>query len=249
MGRAKILVVEDSRAQLDRINELVDSGVADGATLHQPACVLPEHGYFFPPTVFTGVSQAHRIAREEITRLDRIINQFLRAIRPTKPDLQRGSINEIVTESLALMEREIQNRDILVELELANDLPRCLVDRVQMKQVFYNLIRNALQAMQAGGILRIRSEAGESHVAISFIDTGRGISPEQIGRIFEPYYTTKSEGTGLGLMIVQRIVREHGGAIDVESDPGRGTTVAGATGTNGTNGATGATGAAGLFGE
>jgi len=166
-----------------------------------------------------------RIAREEITRLDRIINQFLRAIRPTKPDLQRASINEIVTESLALMEREIENRDILVELELANDLPRCLVDRAQLKQAFYNLIRNALQAMAAGGILRIRTEGGDSHVAISFIDTGRGISPEQIGRIFEPYYTTKSEGTGLGLLIVQRIVREHGGMIDVESDAGRGTTV------------------------
>lgn len=166
-----------------------------------------------------------RTAREEITRLDRIINQFLRAIRPTRPDLQRAPINEIVTESLALMEREVQNRDILVELELADNLPRCLVDRSQLKQVFYNLIRNALQAMRAGGILRIRTEAGESHVAISFIDTGSGISPEQIGRIFEPYYTTKSEGTGLGLMIVQRIVREHGGTIDVESNPGRGTTV------------------------
>jgi PAS domain S-box-containing protein len=166
-----------------------------------------------------------RIAREEVTRLDRIINQFLRAIRPTKPDLQRASINEIVTESLALMEREVENRDILVELELRDDLPRCLVDRAQLKQAFYNLIRNALQAMSAGGILRIRTETGEAQVAISFIDTGRGISPEQIGRIFEPYYTTKNEGTGLGLMIVQRIVREHGGMIDVESNAGRGTTV------------------------
>jgi two-component system, sporulation sensor kinase E len=100
-----------------------------------------------------------------------------------------------------------------------------LVDRAQLKQAFYNLNRNALQAMRAGGILRIRTETGESHVAISFIDTGHGISPEQIGRIFEPYYTTKSEGTGLGLMIVQRIVREHGGTIDVESNTGRGTTV------------------------
>lgn len=166
-----------------------------------------------------------RIAREEITRLDRIIHQFLHAIRPTKPDLQRAAINEIVTESLELMNREIENRNILVELELATDLPRCLVDRAQLKQAFYNLIRNALQAMPADGILRIRTEAGESHVAISFIDTGGGISPEQIGRIFEPYYTTKSEGTGLGLMIVQRIVREHGGMIDVESAAGRGTTV------------------------
>jgi two-component system, sporulation sensor kinase E len=166
-----------------------------------------------------------RVAREEISRLDRIINQFLRAIRPTAPDLQRAPINEIVVESLALMERELKNRDILVEMELANDLPRCLVDRAQLKQAFYNLIKNALQAMQAGGILRIRTEANESDVVISFIDTGHGISAEQIGRVFEPYYTTKPNGSGLGLMIVQRIVREHGGTIDVESDTARGTTV------------------------
>jgi len=165
------------------------------------------------------------VAREEITRLDRIISQFLRAIRPTKPDLQRAAINDIVTESLALLEREVKDRDILVELELADDLPRCLVDRAQLQQAFYNLIKNALQAMHAGGILRIRTEAGPDHVAVSFMDTGHGIAPEHIGRVFEPYFTTKTTGTGLGLMIVQRIVREHGGTLDVESDTGRGTTV------------------------
>jgi PAS domain S-box-containing protein len=166
-----------------------------------------------------------RMARDEITRLDRIVNQFLHAVRPTTPDLQRASINDIVTESLALMERELKNRDILVELELADDLPRCLVDRAQLKQAFYNLIKNSLQAMRTGGILRIRTEASDAHVVVSFIDTGHGISAEQIGRIFEPYYTTKIEGSGLGLMIVQRIIREHGGTIDVESDTGRGTIV------------------------
>jgi PAS domain S-box-containing protein len=165
------------------------------------------------------------VAREEVTRLDRIIHQFLRAIRPTKPDLQRAPVHDIVREALALMDRELRDRDILVELELDEDLPRCLVDRAQLKQAFYNLIKNALHAMRPGGILRIRTEAGESHVAISFTDTGHGIPADKIGRIFEPYYTTKSDGTGLGLMIVQRIVREHGGTIDVESDPGRGTTV------------------------
>jgi len=165
------------------------------------------------------------IAREEIARLDRIISQFLRAIRPTKPDLQRTGVNDVVTESLALLEREIKDRDILVELELTAGLPQCLADRAQLQQAFYNLIKNALQAMRAGGILRIRTETGTDYVAVSFTDTGHGIAPEHIGRVFEPYFTTKTEGTGLGLMIVQRIVREHGGTLDVESDIGRGTTV------------------------
>jgi PAS domain S-box-containing protein len=165
-----------------------------------------------------------RVARDEIARLDQIVNQFLHAIRPTQPELQPANVNEIVTETLTLMEREIGDRDILVERELADGLPRILLDRAQMKQVFYNVIKNALQAMQSGGILRIRTEADEAYVTISFVDTGHGIAPEQIGQLFEPYFTTKQNGTGLGLMIVQRIVREHGGTIDVESDKDRGTT-------------------------
>ncbi|MCX7885896.1 MAG: ATP-binding protein [Verrucomicrobiae bacterium] len=177
-----------------------------------------------PPGKAERLREDLRVAREEVARLDRIVNQFLRAVRPTKPDLQRTSINEVVLDTLALMERELANRDILVEQELADHLPQTLADRAQLKQAFYNVIKNALQAMRPGGILRIRTEATDSHVVVSFTDTGHGIAPEQIGRIFEPYYTTKKDGSGLGLMIVQRIVREHGGAIEVESNVGRGTT-------------------------
>jgi PAS domain S-box-containing protein len=165
-----------------------------------------------------------RVARDEIARLDQIINQFLRAIRPSQPELQPTTVNEVIAETLALMEREIGDRDILVEQELGEDLPRILLDRAQLKQAFYNIIKNALQAMRSGGILRIRTEADDTHITISFIDSGHGIAPEQIGQLFEPYFTTKGNGTGLGLMIVQRIVREHGGSIEVESDKDRGTT-------------------------
>jgi two-component system, sporulation sensor kinase E len=165
-----------------------------------------------------------RVARDEISRLDQIINQFLHAIRPTQPELQPTNVNEVVTETLTLLEREVGDRDILVERELANGLPRILLDRAQLKQAFYNIIKNALQAMRSGGILRVRTEADDTHVTISFVDSGHGIAPEQIGQLFEPYFTTKQNGTGLGLMIVQRIVREHGGTIEVESDKDRGTT-------------------------
>jgi len=165
-----------------------------------------------------------RVARDEIARLDQIINQFLRAIRPTQPELQPTTVNEVIADTLVLLEREIGDRDILVEQELAPGLPRILLDRAQLKQAFYNIIKNALQAMRSGGILRIRTEANSTHVIVSFIDSGHGIAPEEIGQLFEPYFTTKENGTGLGLMIVQRIVREHGGTIEVESDKDRGTT-------------------------
>lgn len=164
------------------------------------------------------------VARTEIARLDRIINQFLRAIRPTRPDLQKTAVNDIVAETLGLLEREIADRDILVERELAEGLPKILADRAQLQQAFYNVVRNAVQAMRAGGILRIRTEHDDAQVSVSFTDTGPGIPAEQIGRIFEPYFTTKETGSGLGLMIVQRIVRDHGGTIEVESHAGRGTT-------------------------
>lgn len=179
----------------------------------------------FPAEKTGRLSDDLRVARDEIARLDRIINQFLRAVRPTQPDLQKASLNDVINETLKLLDREINDRDILVEKELAGTLPQSLVDRAQLKQAFYNVIKNALQAMRAGGILRIRTEATDTHVMAAFIDTGHGITAEQVGRIFEPYFTTKTEGSGLGLMIVQRIVRDHGGTIDVESDVGRGTAV------------------------
>ena len=87
------------------------------------------------------------------------------------------------------------------------------------------MIKNASQAMKSGGILRIRTRADPSQVAIAFEDTGGGISPENLSKVFQPYFTTKDSGTGLGLMIVRRIVREHGGEVELQSDEGRGLTV------------------------
>ncbi len=165
-----------------------------------------------------------RVARDEITRLDGIISQFLRAVRPTTPDLKRIAINDVVAETLALLRNEVANRDVLVEREFGKNLPATSLDAAQMKQAFFNIVKNALEAMRAGGILRVRTAADDSHLIVSFIDTGAGIAPEQVGRLFEPYQTTKIKGSGLGLMIVQRIVREHGGTIEIESSVGRGTT-------------------------
>ena len=103
--------------------------------------------------------------------------------------------------------------------------PALYVDRDQLKQAFYNLIKNALQAMRAGGILRISTERTDTHLVTTFSDNGSGIAPDKISRIFEPYFTTKPSGSGLGLLVVRRIVREHGGDLQLESHEGRGTTV------------------------
>jgi PAS domain S-box-containing protein len=165
------------------------------------------------------------VARGEVGRLDHIITQFLRAIRPQPLELRPVAINAIVKESLAFLAAEIQNRGVLVEEDLDKNLPPLQLDSDQIKQAFYNVSRNAFQAMKSGGILRVRTFADETHVSISFADTGGGIAPENIGRMFEPYFTTKAGGNGLGLLIVRRIVRAHGGEVVLESAPGRGLTL------------------------
>jgi two-component system, sporulation sensor kinase E len=165
------------------------------------------------------------IARSEVNRLDSIVTQFLRAIRPSKPELHPENVNTIVQETLRFFTPEIQDRNIVVEQELRSDLPPLQIDRDQMKQAFYNVIKNSLQAMKRGGTLRIHTNRDDTHVLISFIDTGSGMSAENLGRVFEPYFTTKPSGTGLGLLIVRRIVREHGGELSIESSEGKGLTL------------------------
>ena len=161
-------------------------------------------------------------AKSEIQRLDSIVHQFLRAIRPSTPQFETHNLNEILEESVAFLRPEIRDRDIIVELDLEPTLPRLQIDRDQMKQAFYNVIKNAFQAMKTGGILHVRSWQSELYVSVSFNDTGGGISQDQMSKLFQPYYTTKSSGSGLGLLIVRRIVREHGGEIEIESNEGKG---------------------------
>jgi len=165
------------------------------------------------------------VARAEISRLDSIVTQFLRAIRPSKPQLHPEDVNAIVQEAVRFFRPEITDRDIVVETELRSDLPLLEIDRDQMKQVFYNAIKNSFEAMKRRGILHIRTDRDDTHVKISFTDTGGGISAENLSRVFEPYFTTKSGGSGLGLLIVRRIVREHGGELAIESSEGKGLTL------------------------
>jgi two-component system, sporulation sensor kinase E len=175
--------------------------------------------------VKTEIGPLLEIAKSEIQRLDSIVHQFLRAIRPSSPLFESHDLNAILEESVTFLRPEIRDRDIIVELDLDPTLPQVKVDRDQMKQAFYNVIKNAFQAMKTGGILHIRSWQNEFYISVSFTDTGGGISQEQMSKLFQPYLTTKSSGSGLGLLIVRRIVREHGGEIEIESNEGKGVRV------------------------
>jgi PAS domain S-box-containing protein len=164
------------------------------------------------------------VAKGEITRLDYIVTQFLQAIRPTPPQLKLTSLNDVVRETLQLLQPELNNRGLTVREKLARRLPTTPIDPGQIKQALVNLIKNAMQAMTRGGVLTLQTGEGGDGIWVSVADTGGGIPQEQINRIFEPFYTTKTKGSGLGLMIVQRTVRSHGGRIELESHVGKGTT-------------------------
>ncbi len=165
------------------------------------------------------------VARSEVTRLDTIITKFLKAVRPVKPHLVIGRIESVLRETTALLENETSNRKISIDIVEHGPLPKVRMDKDQMKQAFFNVLRNSMQAMPDRGSISIALASSDKYVAISFKDSGEGIKNEDMGRIFDPYFTTKSQGSGLGLMIVQRIVQDHGGFMEIASKAGTGTTL------------------------
>ena len=124
-----------------------------------------------------------------------------------------------------MQEAELSDRQLDVKVEVGDELPQILGDRGQIKQVFFNIIKNAMEAMQPEGQLSILARKDDDFVYLQFADTGSGISEEDLSKVFQAYYTTKEEGHGLGMMIVQRIMREHGGHINIESRKDVGTAI------------------------
>ena len=162
------------------------------------------------------------VARAEVSRLDQIISRFLKAVRPTPLETSPADLNALVLESVDFLRKEIEDRGIIVETFPGKNLPPVTLDRDQIRQALYNVIRNSFQAMGSKGQLRVVTGCDDSHVWVSIGDTGGGIDPALADRIFQPYVTTKSDGSGLGLHVVQRIVRAHGGEIDLRSAAGKG---------------------------
>lgn len=177
------------------------------------------------PQLASELLESLEITRNEIKRLDFIVEKFLNAVRPTKPILEATDLNELLNEALNFIGPEVADRRISITLNLTDDLPILQLDRDQMKQVFYNLIRNSSQAIGSDGELTVRTGFDDENVFITFADNGPGIAADKVSRVFEPYYTTKKTGSGLGLMIVHRIVHEHGGEIQFSSREGIGTEV------------------------
>jgi PAS domain S-box-containing protein len=221
---------EASLVESERLNavKLLAAGVAheignplNALTIHLQ--LLEREIRKLPKTERENLKELVGVAKNEVSRLDLIITQFLRAIRPAKPKFTLSRVENLLNETLTLIGPEMENRRIAIDINRSEPLPRIRMDRNQIKQAFFNIIRNAFQAMPDGGRLSISLFMTDRFLGISFQDTGIGIKREDLGRLFEPYHTTKPDGSGLGLMIVQRILQDHGGQIEVTSKPESGT--------------------------
>ena len=159
------------------------------------------------------------VIKEEVNRLNRIVVDFLFAVRPMNLELREGDINALVSKMMEFVRYEMEQSGISCHLELDENLPSILMDERYMKQALLNLITNARAAMPKGGSLTITTKSVDDEIIMSIIDTGTGISEKHIPKIFEPYFTTKETGTGLGLTQVYKIIKEHRGEITVHSKP------------------------------
>jgi len=165
-----------------------------------------------------------RTIQEQIDRISTIISTLLDLARPHAPDFQPTSLAEVLEDTLSFLDEKFRRRGVEVKRALS-EVPRVMADREKLQQVFLNLYLNAADAMPEGGTLRVELRDAGTEVEIRVTDTGAGIAPEDLPRIFDAFYTTKEAGAGngLGLMVAQSIVTDHGGRIEARSAPGEGT--------------------------
>jgi signal transduction histidine kinase len=171
------------------------------------------------------VRDATRIIKQEIDRLDRVIKALLDFGRPSAPTLRQTNVEDVVDDVVLFTRQFAVQAKVQIETLFSAANPAVLADADQLKQVLVNLVSNAVQAMEdTGGRIVVRVWDDDSFVFVSVVDDGPGMPPEVLEKVFDPFYSTRSGGTGLGLTIVHRIIDQHGGRVEAQSTPGAGTT-------------------------
>lgn len=176
----------------------------------------------FRPTGAEEYGRFLDLMQGEVRRLNAIVEQFLSLARPLPLKPERLHVQELLEELVTLVEADAKAAGVRVTLSVPPNLSSLVADRDHLKQVMLNLILNGLQAMPGGGTLTLEAEPAREGLRLIVADTGQGIPPEALPRVFDPYFTTKAKGLGLGLAIARRIIEDHGGTIEVESQPARG---------------------------
>jgi len=169
-----------------------------------------------------------KLTTSELDRITNLVSELLDFARPKQPTFRRGNIKQVIQEIIPLVTAEATKRDIAIETDL-HEIPLIKLDADQMKQVFLNIMLNAIEAISAHGTISVTSrdihKNGREYVQVEIADTGKGIPKKIVEQIFDPFFTTKERGSGLGLAISHQIVEDHHGTIEVESVPKKGTTL------------------------
>ncbi|HZW95901.1 MAG TPA: ATP-binding protein [Candidatus Eremiobacteraceae bacterium] len=230
-----MLQLRESREEIERLHRTQISRAEHLATLGELATGLA-HEIRNPLAGIAGVieivgrdlpatSPARAVVKDvrlEITRISRTLTDLLETARPRRPEIRRSNLNTTVEHAVMLARQQVLSKPIKIELQKQPDLPEVEHDSDQIHQVLLNLLLNGVQAMEGAGTVRVEIGSREGYASVVVSDTGRGISAQNLPNIFRPFYTTKGNGTGLGLSLARRIVEDHHGRIEVNSVVGSG---------------------------
>lgn len=231
--------VEELKAEVERARHLAAIGRLAAGVAHEvrnPLSSLKGFAQLLRGKFVPGSDEEHYadIMIEEVERLDRVVQELLDFAKPVEPIRAAADPNSLVEEALALVSEDAGFRNVSIVRRMADGLPRILVDQYQIRQALLNVLLNAIEAMGGGGRLTIETnlvtdtEATQPEparfVSIAVTDTGPGLDVDELDKLFEPFYTTKQKGTGLGLTIVSRLIEQNGGHIGISSAVGEGTT-------------------------
>lgn len=214
------------RRELDRMDRLSIVGEMAASITHEirnPMAVVRGYVQLLQERSDTMQAEYFRIIIEELDRTNKIITDFLALAQNKKEQQLSYSLNQVIQKLLPLLQADANLRGQTLEVELSNDLPTFQINESEMKQLLLNISRNGMEAMQQGGQLSISTTYVHSHIILSISDTGSGIPDELKHKIFEPFYSSKSMGTGLGLPLCANIVQRHNGKINVLDNRGKGT--------------------------
>ncbi len=220
-----------AQIETERVTSIMDLAAGVAHELGNPLNSINIHLQYLQRSLKSDSIREEKSSRslaaciKEVQRLDGIISHFLKAIRPTEPSFQKINLLSVIEETVLLREKELNNKKIKVRMEAGVREPMIRGDLEQVKQVFFNVIGNAIDAIPEGDEIRIVSGMDEEYVFAQVVDQGSGISKENISRVFEPYFTTKRKGHGIGMMIVHRIMRDHEGEVGIDSKEGSGTII------------------------
>jgi signal transduction histidine kinase len=220
----------DLQENLRRLDRLANLGLVSASVAHEIKNGLVSISVFIELLLQKGDDpEMTAVVRRELKRIDSLVPQMLRFATPKSRSFAAVNVHKVLDHSLRLLEHQMNGAMITLErqYQAGNDVLRA--DESQLQQAFMNLLLNAVEAVGNNGTLTVTTDIvpdpdGTQRLKISIQDTGMGITPENLAHLFEPFFTTKKHGTGLGLSITRRIVEEHRGTIEVQSEPGGGST-------------------------